>query len=355
MSINIIVAISKNNCIGKDGTLPWHIPADMKRVKELTTGKNVVMGRNTWESIPEKYRPLPNRKNIVITRTLAYSVPEGVEVYTSITEAIEAHKGEDIVGFGGQRIFEEMLPLADILYITHVDQVVEECDAFFPKIDLGIWQETERENFDGFSFVTYEKIKERKGKFIVIYGINNLGKTTQAKKLVERLNTLGHKTEYIKYPIYNLAPTGSLINAYLREGNPHNLSSREVQILYTLNRDQHQPNIIKMLSDGINIIAEDYVGTGLAWGIGQGVSEEFLLKINSHLTREDLVFLIDGARFLESKESNHKHESDNKLMEEVRNIHLRLAKERDWKIINANDSIESIHEKIFSEVIGSVP
>ncbi len=155
--ISLVAAISKNNCIGKDNTLPWDIPADMKRVKELTIGRNVIMGRKTWESIPEKFRPLPKRKNIIITRNNNLEVPEGVEVYNSIEEAIERHKGEEIVGFGGQRIFEEMMPIADVLYITHVDQEVDECQAYFPEIDQKIWQETEREDFDGYSFVTYKK------------------------------------------------------------------------------------------------------------------------------------------------------------------------------------------------------
>lgn len=156
--ISLVAAISRNNCIGKDNTLPWDIPEDMKRVKELTVGRNVIMGRKTWESIPEKHRPLPNRKNIIITRDIDYPTPDGVEVFQTIIDAINAHKNEDIVGFGGQRIFEDMMEIADTLYITHVDQEVEECHAYFPKIDLNIWKETEREDKDGFSFVTYIKV-----------------------------------------------------------------------------------------------------------------------------------------------------------------------------------------------------
>jgi dihydrofolate reductase len=153
--ISIVAAISQNNCIGKNGELPWNIPEDMLRVKKLTVGRNVIMGRKTWESIPEKYRPLPKRKNIVITRNLDYPVPMGVEVYASIHDAIGSHKDEEIVGFGGQRIFTDMMPMADTLYITHVDQEIDACDAFFPTIDLGVWEEIERDDFEGFSFVTY--------------------------------------------------------------------------------------------------------------------------------------------------------------------------------------------------------
>lgn len=157
MSISLVAAISKNNCIGKNGELPWHIPEDMKRVKELTTGNVVVMGRKTWESIPEKYRPLPNRTNVVITRQEDYSVPQGVFVYASVEDALEAHKGEHIIGFGGQMIYEHLMPRADTLEITHVDEHVDACDAFFPSIDLDAWKETKREDHNGFSFVTYKK------------------------------------------------------------------------------------------------------------------------------------------------------------------------------------------------------
>lgn len=155
--ISLVAAISTNNCIGKNNTLPWDIPEDMKRVKKLTVGKNVIMGRNTWESIPEKYRPLPNRKNIIITGNPNYPVPEGVEVFETIQKAIDAHKNEDIVGFGGQQIFADMIDLADTLYITHVNQNITECQAFFPVINLNIWKEVEREDFAGFSFVTYRR------------------------------------------------------------------------------------------------------------------------------------------------------------------------------------------------------
>jgi dihydrofolate reductase len=153
--IALVAGVSKNNCIGKSGALPWHIPEDMKRVRALTVGKNVVMGRKTWESLPEKFRPLPNRVNIVITRQTDYPVPPGVEVHASVPDAIKAHEGEDTIGFGGEAIFKEMILLADTLYITHVDEEIEECDAFFPPIDPTVWKEQEREDFDIFSFVTY--------------------------------------------------------------------------------------------------------------------------------------------------------------------------------------------------------
>lgn len=155
--IIIVAAISKNNCIGRDNAIPWNLPEDMKRMREITKGKVLIMGRNTWESIPEHRRPLPNRVNVVITKNQAYLLPPGVERYDSIPEALKAHPNEDIMGFGGQRIFEEMIKIADVLEITHVDETTDNCHAFFPKIDPAIWRETKRENHKNFSFVTYTR------------------------------------------------------------------------------------------------------------------------------------------------------------------------------------------------------
>ncbi len=154
--ISLIVAMSENNCIGKNGDLPWHIPADMARVKAHTVGKVLLMGRNTWESIPEKFRPLPNRTNVVITSNASYTVPEGVEIYSSIEDAIAAHPHEDIVSFGGAGIYKAMLPMADTLIVTHVHKHVDG-DTFFPTVNWNDWKETEREDFDEYSFATYER------------------------------------------------------------------------------------------------------------------------------------------------------------------------------------------------------
>ena len=156
--ISLDAAFSENNCIGKGGKIPWHIPEDMKRVKALTIGKVVIMGRVTWESIPDKFRPLPDRTNVVITSQVKYTVPSGVEVYASVDAAIAAHPNEEIVGFGGAGIYKALFDRAEVLYITHVRGTIEACDAFFPNIDAAIWQETARKNHEGFSFVTYQRI-----------------------------------------------------------------------------------------------------------------------------------------------------------------------------------------------------
>ena len=154
--LTLIAGIAQNNCIGKNGTLPWHIPEDLKHFKEITTNKTVVMGRKTWESLPEKFRPLPNRKNVVITRQTDYPVPVSVLTFSSTTDAFTQLSTEDIFIIGGAEIYKQTIDQADALEITHIDQTVDG-DVFFPEINLGVWKEVSRENHDGFAFVRYEK------------------------------------------------------------------------------------------------------------------------------------------------------------------------------------------------------
>jgi thymidylate kinase len=113
---------------------------------------------------------------------------------------------------------------------------------------------------------------------------------------------------------------------------------------------QIESQIIEALESGIHVIAEDYTGTGIAWGIGSGVDSEYLFKINSKLLAEDLTILLDGNRFMEARESNHTHESDDELTEKVRQVHLELARERGWNVVNANDSLEVVHENIWNVI-----
>lgn len=185
------------------------------------------------------------------------------------------------------------------------------------------------------------------GKFIVIYGINNLGKSTQAKMLVERIEGANKRAMHIKYPLYELEPSGPLINEYLRKQNPYSLSPREAQMLYAFNRTHFESTLKAYLAEGINVVAEDYTGTGLAWGKGAGVDGEFLTRMNCQLLHEDVAFLIDGNRFTESKEAGHAHESDDDLTTRVRVVHLELAKEFGWHVINANNSREEIRSAIW--------
>lgn len=139
--ISIIVAISENNAIGKDNKLLWHMPADMKFFKEKTTEHCVITGRKNYESIPEKFRPLPNRTNIVVTRNKNHQAP-GAIVVGSVEEAIEKAKqtsDTEIFIIGGAEIYKQSLHLCDKLYITNIHHSFE-ADTFFPEWNTNEWE-----------------------------------------------------------------------------------------------------------------------------------------------------------------------------------------------------------------------
>ena len=187
MRISIIAAASENNVIGNRGKLPWHLPADLKHFRKLTEGHPVIMGRKTYESILRLRsghsvgRPLPKRRNIVISRKKGLKLP-GCEVASSLEEAlrvVQTHLPREAPGgakwgtptplevfiIGGGEIYKEAMPLADRIYLTRVHAVFEG-DTFFPKIEESEWtevsreeHEADRENLQGYTFVTYERQK----------------------------------------------------------------------------------------------------------------------------------------------------------------------------------------------------
>ena len=140
--IALVVAVSRNGIIGRDGGLPWRLPSDLKRFKALTMGKPVVMGRKTWEGLPIK--PLPGRRNIVVTRQAGFSW-DGAEAALTLEAALQlAGECEEIAVIGGGEIYRAALPFADRLYLTEVD-VAGEGDTRFPHIAESEWIETARE------------------------------------------------------------------------------------------------------------------------------------------------------------------------------------------------------------------
>jgi len=191
--------------------------------------------------------------------------------------------------------------------------------------------------------------KIKRGKLITILGINNVGKSTQAELLKNRIWESGDRRlpTSVEYPFCDVEPIGPMLNDYLHNENPLNLTPREFQTLQAFQRLQVEPLILKTLERGVHVIAEDYLGTGIAWGLGSGVDEEYLYKINSKLLVEDFTILLNGDRFLEAKEGNHTNESDNVLTEKVRRIHLELARDCGWSVVNANNNIEEVHENIW--------
>ena len=158
--LTLVAAVARNGVIGIDNRLPWHLPADLRHFKALTMGNTVIMGRKTWESLPTNFRPLPGRRNVVVTRNAGYQAA-GAEVATSLPAAIAAAgKGEAFV-IGGAELYAAALPLADRLQLTEIDAAFEG-DTHFPAIDPHRWREAARESHRddaglAYAFVTYQR------------------------------------------------------------------------------------------------------------------------------------------------------------------------------------------------------
>lgn len=159
----LIAALDRNRAIGRGNALPWHLPDDLKRFKALTLGKPVLMGRKTAESLG---RALPKRRNLVLTRS--GRVPfDGMEAVTSIEEALriaESDGASELWVIGGGEVYALALPMATRMYLTHVDTVIDGCDAFFPESDVDEWRVVSREahaaderHAFAFAFVDYAR------------------------------------------------------------------------------------------------------------------------------------------------------------------------------------------------------
>ena len=161
MKISLIVAAATNNVIGRDGGLPWHLSEDLKRFKRLTTGKPIIMGRLTHESIG---KPLPDRRNIVISSREGLKI-EGCEVVATPDAALALGAGaEEVMIIGGGKVYEQVLPTADRIYMTRVD-AIPDGDTFFPEINNEEWQVVEQEDISagksgelGYSFITLDRL-----------------------------------------------------------------------------------------------------------------------------------------------------------------------------------------------------
>jgi len=160
MIVSIVVAISQNYAIGKDNKLLWYLPKDLKHFKEITTGHTVIMGRKTYESVG---KPLPNRRNIIITRQRV--MIEGCEVVNSVEAALALCKDEaEVFIVGGAEIYRQALHLTDRIYLTIIHENFEG-DTYFPEIKADLWKETERQDHEPdeknllpYSFITYERV-----------------------------------------------------------------------------------------------------------------------------------------------------------------------------------------------------
>ncbi len=156
--INIIVGMTKEKVIGKNNTLPWHIPEDLQNFKKLTDNTTVIMGRKTYQSLPPKFRPLPNRHNVVVSRTLTNIEEIGVDICPSIESALEKAKsyGKKIFFIGGTTIYRQALPFTERMYISYVKKNYEG-DTYFPEFDQKDWNIESRQDFEKFELVVYRR------------------------------------------------------------------------------------------------------------------------------------------------------------------------------------------------------
>lgn len=188
----------------------------------------------------------------------------------------------------------------------------------------------------------------KRGKFIVIYGANNLGKTVQAKLLTDRLQENGLDSFYLKYPIYELEPTGPQINTALRRGtNTHNL---QLQQLFAQNRRDFEPTLLDHINKYRWPVTEDYKGTGIAWGVTYGIPLRKMEEINKDLFEEDLAILLDGERFSSSIEKGHRYEAGGRW-EHAREVHRMLGERHGWETVNANQSVERVSDDVWNIVM----
>ena len=165
--LSLIAAVGKRGEIGIQENLPWHIPEDLKRFRQLTRNKTVIMGRKTFESILASLgKPLPDRKNIIITSNRNYH-PEGCVVFNTLEEALnETQKEDEVFVIGGAKLYAEALHYVDRMYLTHIYQEFN-ADTFFPEIDFTKWRivqesarlTSERESLN-YAFLVYEKIDD---------------------------------------------------------------------------------------------------------------------------------------------------------------------------------------------------
>ena len=190
----------------------------------------------------------------------------------------------------------------------------------------------------------------QKGTFITIYGVNNIGKTTHSKLLCKHIEEKGFKTYYLKYPIYNIEPTGPFLYKTLRNPEGQKIPEDELQLWFVLNRYQFEPELKKLLDDDYIVVAEDYTGTGIAWGMAKGLSEEWLVNANEHLLKEELSILIEGQRDLRAKEKTHVHEQNDVLVDKCKQIHNYLSEKYMWKKITLRDRIQDTSDAIFNIV-----
>jgi len=396
MEVVLISAIAKNNVIGRNGRLPWNLPSDLKRFKQLTIGSPVIMGRSTFDSIVDSLGgPLPGRLNIVLTRNISLQSFPGVAFCDSVEKALEiAARYPKVFITGGQKVYEQFLDkdLVDRLELTLLDKEVEG-DAFL-RIDFSKWRlEGEEKLFEnGFniSFNTYirnrnvqEKVdiipeiakevteeirdeprfdlikpigekKKRKALFIAFEGLDGSGKSTQIRKLAEFLfkeDKYNHVV--ITREPYKDASTRGIIR---RDSNPLD-GAEKLADLFIADRKRHVEELISpSLERGCHVLTDRYRLSTISYQSAQGLSINDLIDRHLGLPVPDITFIIDvsGKTAIErlKKEptaQEHKFEKNLEFLDKIREQMLKAVKimnEDNIYVINGERSVEEIFDEI---------
>jgi len=186
------------------------------------------------------------------------------------------------------------------------------------------------------------------GKLIAIYGIPRSGKTTQIELLEQAFRRKEHKTQFVKYPIFDQKPSGEFLNEFLNKGKHEHISERELQLWFTLNRLQYQPVLKERIDEGVIMITENYTGMSIAYGLLAGVAKGWLVTINDLIVKPDISIVLQCDRVIEEALPN-----DRKTLRELQQHYQELANEYAWYKVNGDQTMMEVHTEIW-EIIRKV-
>lgn len=387
MKIKLISAIGKNNELGKNNNLIWHFPNDLKFFKETTLNKTVVMGYNTYKSLP---KALKDRRMVVLYNKDI----DGVEVYKNEYEMlINLKDEEEIFIIGGSTLYNTFIDIADELYLTEINAECKEADVYFPSFDKKLWKSKvigkNSDNGIDYKFVHYtRKNKIEIGKLLLIEGTDCSGKETQSKLLIEKLNKDNIKSFRISFPMYD-SPTGRIIGAcllgkpylceeYFKEGiygwfkeGGGNIDPLTAIDFYAADRRYNLPKILVLLEHGINVILDRYVTSNMAHRGGMILDKKKRLAmyeiirqkeyVLNELPEPDMTYLLympyQNAYELKKQrnEALDEAESNDKYLKNGEKAYLELAKIYNYDIIKCTRgkkirTIEDINNELYDKV-----
>ena len=386
MKIILIAAIGKNNELGKNNDLIWNLPNDLKFYRHNTLNKTVVLGYNTYKSLPNK---LKNRKMIVLTNRKIDD--EEIITYKNEYELLKNEYKEDLYIIGGEQVYKTFIDIADELYITKIDATTK-ADTYFPKFNETNYNkqiiDNNIENEISYTHIKYiRKNKLEKGKLISIEGTDCSGKATQTSLLLERLRKDNIKVSSISFPMYD-SPTGAIIgacllgksylcNEYFKDGigswfeEGANIDPLVAIDLYAADRRYNLPKINALLNRGINVILDRYVTSNMAHRGGMILDKKQRLEmyeiikqkeyVLNKLPYPDATYLLympyEQACILKKnrQEIPDVVENDEVYLKNGEKAYLELANLYNYDIINCTNKeeirkVEDINEELYHKV-----